>query len=82
MKRKRIAPALLLAATAAGVWAFLSFGDSSLNYRFENAERMEGVEFSGAAPSGARSIRWTATKTTGPFMPGSASCISGRTAQP
>lgn len=46
MRRKRAVLALLLAAAAAvGVRTFLSLRDSSMNYRLENCERIESVEY-------------------------------------
>ncbi len=46
MKWKRTALTLLLAAAVAvGVRTFFNWQDSSLNYRLENSERMEGVEY-------------------------------------
>lgn len=46
MKRKRAMLALLLAAAVTfGIQTFFNWRDSCLNYRAENLERMEGVEY-------------------------------------
>jgi hypothetical protein len=45
VKRKRIVLALLLLIAAVGTWTFFKLRESSLNYRFENSERIESVEY-------------------------------------
>ncbi|WP_369282520.1 hypothetical protein [Oscillibacter sp. GMB15532] len=46
MKRKQTAAAVWMTVMVAiGIWGFFNFRDNSLNYRLENAQRVEGLQY-------------------------------------